>query len=101
MRNAPSRRGEKPQKPAAKTAEKTAAMVDQTIDIMGIVTWTDPMRPPEMFVLKAPFDPKAETAHLVFDLKLRSVASIEIRPARRPLKDTAGAIADGIRLANT
>ncbi len=73
----------------------------ETIQLMGFVNWTDPMRKPELFVLEAPYNPETESACLHLDIKLRSVASIEVRPARRPLKDTAGVVADALRLANT
>lgn len=72
----------------------------ETIQLMGFVNWTDPMRKPEIFVLEAPYNPETESACLHLDIKLRSVASIEVRPARRPLKDTAGVVADALRLAN-
>ena len=72
-----------------------------TTQLMGFVTWTDPLRKPEMFVMEAPFDHETESACVHLDFNLRSVASIELRPARRPLKDTAGVVADALRLANT
>lgn len=74
---------------------------EPTIKFMGFVRFTDPMKRPEMFVIDAPFDPKSESAVVHLVVNLRSVSTVELRPARRPLKDTAGTIADGIRLANT
>ncbi len=73
----------------------------ETTQLMGFVNWTDPLRKPEMFVIEAPFNPETESACLHLDINLRSVASIEVRPARRPLKDTAGVVADALRLANS
>lgn len=73
----------------------------ETIQLMGFVSWTDPLRKPELFLIHAPFNPETESACLHLDINLRSVASIDVRPARRPLKDTAGVVADALRLANT
>lgn len=73
----------------------------QTIKLMGFVRWTDPLRAPEAFIIDAPFNQQAETACVHLDVNLRSVASIEIRPARRPMNDIKGVIEDALRLANT
>lgn len=74
---------------------------EATTEVMGFVRWTDPLRPPSIFKIDAPFDAEAETACVHLDVNLRSVSSIEIRPARRPMNDLKGVVEDALRLANT
>lgn len=88
-------------KPSRAESQGAEPPHQETIQLMGFVNWTDPLRKPELFVVQAPFNPETESACLHLDINLRSVASIEVRPARRPLKDTAGVVADALRLANT
>lgn len=96
-----SKRRSKPARVESPPQAESPPPHQETIQLMGFVNWTDPMRKPELFVLEAPYNPETESACLHLDIKLRSVASIEVRPARRPLKDTAGVVADALRLANT
>lgn len=71
-----------------------------TMELMCLVSWTDPLRAPDAFYVNARYDPESELASMSLDINLRQVASLEIRPARRPLTDKAGVVVDAIRLAN-
>jgi len=93
-RRTPSRADKKVEKVEAKKPEVPS------MPLMGIVTWTDPLKQPLWFELEAPFDPETEAAQVVLSIRLRSVASIELRPARRSMQDIEGHASDAVRLAN-
>ena len=67
---------------------------------MGYITWTDPQRKPDVFALRICCTPDGEFANICMKIPTRDVASIELRPARRPMHDRAGHVADAIRLAD-
>ena len=66
---------------------------------MGYITWTDPQRKPDVFALRICCTPDGEFANVCMKIPTRDVASLELRPARRPMNDRAGHVADAIRLA--
>jgi hypothetical protein len=93
-------------RPAKRTTKRQQAEPDrqsrgETIPLMGILTWTDLRKEPLAFVLDVPYDSDSESAEVRIMVRLRSVASIELRPVRRPLSDVDGQVADAVRLANS
>lgn len=67
---------------------------------MGYITWTDPLKKPDVFAMKVCCTPDGELATIHMTIPTRDIASIELRPARRPMHDHKGNAEDGIRLAN-
>lgn len=66
---------------------------------MGLIRWTDPQREPDMFHMRVCCTNDGEFAHICMKIPTREIASIELRPARRPMDDHKGNVEDGIRLA--
>src|SRR5579883_1267245 len=85
-------------RPAKRTTKRqqepapTRALKIETIPLMGILTWTDSRKEPLAFVLDVPYDSDSESAEVRIMVRLRSVASIELRPVRRPLSDVDGQV---------
>ncbi len=84
---------------------KPASEPKSTVPIMGVVTWTDPQKKPEAILLEVEYDPRDDRGDIFLSVNLRSVASIELRPFRRPLLDDegrvdSGHVEDAMRLAN-
>lgn len=67
---------------------------------MGLIRWTDPTREPDMFAMRVCCTGDGEMAHICMKIPTREIASIELRPARRPMTDHAGHAEDAVRLAN-
>ncbi len=66
---------------------------------MGLIRWTDPKREPDMFTMRVCCTQEGEFAHICMKIPTRGMASIELRPARRPMGDHKGNVADAIKLS--
>ncbi len=71
----------------------------QRVQVLGLVTWTEPMLKPAMVVLETD-GVGDDTAKISLAVNFRNVASIELRALRTPMDDVASQVADAERLAN-